>query len=133
LGSPTRGGLAGDRQRIEYDEDRRDRCLVEIVKAIGLWHRTGDVKIQLLPRQFVDEVRPLLQQPGFRCSYNLIEGNNEVWDKEAKIVPITGGLFMSLKNVPLDALVQVQVAAQGNSWRSDFEPIEQLRIHLSKD
>jgi hypothetical protein len=133
VGVTDQGGLAGDRQRIGYDEQKRDRCLVEIVKAIGLWHRTGDVKIQLLPRQFVDEIRPLLQQPGFRCSYNLIEGNNEVWDKEAKVVPITGGLFMSLKDVSLDALIQVQVAAQGISWRSDFEPIEQLRIHLSKD
>lgn len=133
VGVAGQGGIAGDRQRIEYDEKNRDRCLVELAKAIGQWHRIASVQLQLLPRQFVDEIRPLLRRPGFRCIYNLIEDNNESWNNEANVIPITGGLFINLKDVPRKALVQVHVEAQGKSWRSDFESIEQLRIHLQED
>lgn len=133
VGVTGQGGMAGDRQRIEYDKKNRDRCLVELVKAIGQWHRIASVQLQLLPRQFVDEIRPLLRRPGFRCTYNLIEGNNEISDNEANIFPVTGGLFINLKDVSRKALVQVHVEASGKSWTSDFEPIEQFRIHLVED
>ncbi len=133
VGVADQGGIAGDRQRIKYDEKFRDECLVELVKAIGQWHRISTVDLQLLPKKFVDEVRPLLRHAGFRCTYSLIEGNKENWDIQANIRPITGGLFMKLKDVSRQALVQIHVEAEGKSWTSDFEPIEQLRIHLYED
>jgi len=49
VGVTGQGGMAGDRQRIEYDKKNRDRCLVELVKAIGQWHRIASVQLQLLP------------------------------------------------------------------------------------
>lgn len=133
IGVTDQGGIAEDRQRIEFDEKNRDQCLVEFVKAMGQWHRSGPAELQLIPQKFVDVIRPLLKRPGFRCTYNLIVGNNEIEGKEANIKPITGGLFMKLQDVPRGALVQVHVEAQGKSWTSDFEPIKLLRVHLNED
>jgi hypothetical protein len=38
-GVSAQRGLAGDRQPIVYEEAMRDRCLVEVAKAVGAWCR----------------------------------------------------------------------------------------------
>ena len=85
-----------------------------------------------MPEEFVNEVRPLLQRPGFRCFYSLLEGNRET-QGEAAVRPITGGLFVRLEGIARDALIQVNVQAEGFSWSSDFEPVNSVRIPLRKD
>jgi hypothetical protein len=132
VGITDQGGIAGERQRIPYDDKHRDMVLIELVKAIGLWHRIVTVEMQLLPRQFVDEVRQLLDHSSFHCTYNLWEGRNEQKDIKAEIKPKIGGLFIILKDIPLKAYVQVRVVVRDSIWESDFEQIEQQRIQLNK-
>jgi len=131
-GVDEQGGIAGDRQRIEYEENHRDKCLVEIAKTIGRWQRISDINIKLLPQEFVDNLRPLLRRPEFRCSYNLIDGRTEQFNTNADVRPITGGLFVKIKNVSKEALVQINIRTGEDSWTSDFEPVEQYRINLYK-
>jgi hypothetical protein len=133
IGVNDQGGIAGDRQRIEYDENQRDKCLVEIAKAVGRWQHKTNVNIKLLPQEFVDNVRPLVKRPEFKCTYNLIDGRTERFDVTADVRPITGGLFVNLKNVSKEALVQINISTQDNSWTSDFEPVEQYKINLYKE
>ena len=76
-GVDEQGGLPGDRQWISYSEAGRDKLLVELAKTLGDWVRAVNVNLQLLPPEFVDEIRPLLRAPGFRCTYTLLEGSRE--------------------------------------------------------
>jgi hypothetical protein len=127
------GGVAGNRQVITYDEKQRENCIVEVTKAIGKWCQGVAVTMQLHPEEFVDEVRPLLRRPGFRCEYTLLEGSRTIGRQVADVLPIKGGLFINVRGVPRQALVQVNVVGDGISWTSDFETTDSINIHLKRD
>lgn len=129
-GVDDQGGIAGDRQRIVYDENERDKCLVEIVKTIGKWHSASAVSMQLLPETFVEEIFPFLKKPGLTCTYQLLLDGEIGEEKTTTIVPIKGGLFVNAKNVPRQALIQVRVEYQGKTWISSFESTDSIGIRL---
>jgi hypothetical protein len=70
----NQGGMLGGRARIAYDEQHRDRCLVDLAEAIGGWHRLPKAfEIELMPEDFAKEVRPLLlRDAGLRCRYHVL-------------------------------------------------------------
>jgi len=123
-------GLDGDRQRIAYDEAKRDECLVEIVKTIGRWHQTVLVDLQLLPQKFIDDVRPLLRNPRLKCEYMLMEKGRESGPHKATIQPIKGGLFLTAANVPREAMIRVFVEVDEKNWSSDYESVSSIGIKL---
>lgn len=90
-GVSDQGGIAGNRQRIPYSETERDKLLVELAATVGNWVRTVDVTLRLLPPEVVEEFRPLLGAPGFRCTYTVLEGNRESAPKETLVRPIKVG------------------------------------------
>jgi hypothetical protein len=127
------GGIAGDRQRIDYDEAKRDQCVVELATTLGRWWRGSARRLRLLPADFVNEVRPLLRQPGFRCTSEVLEGNRNRGKFESELLPITGGLFATVKSLPRAALVRIRIEAGGKAWTSDFESTDSLSIHLKPE
>jgi hypothetical protein len=134
LGVNEQGGIAGDRQRITYNENERDKCLVEIVKTLGKWHSSETVDLQLLPEEFVQNIRPLLRNPGLRCTYKTLNSNGDPsGELPASILPITGGLFVRAKNVPRQSLIQIRVECSGKSWSSNFEKTDSLGIRLQQE
>jgi len=134
IGVDEQGGIAGDRQRIIYNETERDKCLVEIVKTIGNWHSSATVEMQLLPDKWVRTVRPLLRNPGLRCTYQILEQSGVMSEEiPGTILPITGGLFVHAKNVPRMSLIRIRVEYSGKSWSSSFENIDSLGIHLKQE
>jgi hypothetical protein len=132
-GVDEQGGIAGDRQRIPYTESQRDRCLVELVKAIGGWHRERSVQLKLLPEDFTQAAFPLLRNPRLRCSYRLLVDGDESDEFPTRILPITGGLFLRARGVPPEALIQVHIECDGRSWTSSYESIDSLSIALRED
>ena len=127
------GGMHGDRQRISYDEKERDKCLLELVKAIGAWCRSTTARLKLLPESFVTELRPILQGPSINCTYKFLLGSRVSEDFPARILPLAGGLAVDVKNIPDgQVFVQIQVQAQDTTWTSDFEPIDLLSVHMQR-
>ena len=134
IGVDEQGGIAGDRQRIMYNESERDKCLVEIVKTLGNWHSSDTIELKLLPNECIQAVRPLLRDPGLRCTYQVLERNGMMGEAiPAQILPITGGLFVRAKNVPPMSYIQIRIEGAGKSWSSEFENVESLGIHLHED
>lgn len=130
-GVDPQGGLAQHLQRIEYTEGARDKCLVDIVKAIGDWHKTEDVRIQLLPDGLANtDLRPLLKDQGLTCKYVVRVGNFEDGPFDAEIKPIKGGLFINAPSVPKDALIQINITYGNRVWSSDYESTDSYGIHL---
>jgi hypothetical protein len=133
-GVDEQGGIAGDRQRIIYNEAERDKCLVEIVKTLGNWHVSQTIELKLLPAECIQAVRPLLRNPALRCTYQILERNGNMSEATpAQILPITGGLFIRAKNVPPLSYIQIRVECAGKSWSSEFENVESLGIHLHEE
>jgi hypothetical protein len=133
-GVDEQGGIVGDRQRIIYNENEREKCLVEIVKILGKWHSTDTVRLQLLPDECVQAIRPLLRNPGLRCTYKILDNDGELGEEiPATILPITGGLFVHAKNVPRLSLIQLRVECSDKSWTSNFENTDSLSIPLHEE
>lgn len=127
------GGIAGDRQRIEYDESQRDRCLVELAKALGHWHRNRRVQLQLLPQDIALKIMPLSRNGGLRCTYQILEGFEESEEVETKLLPIKGGLFVSTGDVSRGALVRIKVQFGTTIWLSNYESPEAVGIALREE
>lgn len=132
-GVDDQGGLLGDRQWMPYREEERDKLLVELAQAIGDWSRSVSVTLQLLPPAFVDEIRPLLRAPGFRCTYTLLEGSHESEPERVQVRPIKGGLFIQVKGISPQSLIQVSIEGNGMRWSSDFESPDAIGINLKRE
>lgn len=132
-GVGDQGGLAGDRQRVSYEEEKRDECIVELVKTLGNWHLTNSVTLQLLPEDCVEQILPLLNNQRLRCSYRILEDGEEGEAVSTTIRRIKGGLFVQARNVPRQALIQLNVEFDGRVWSSDFESTDSLSIRLRQD
>lgn len=133
-GVDEQGGIAGDRQRIIYTENERDKCLVEIVKTIGNWHLSNTIELKLMPDECIQAVRPLLKNPNLRCTYKILSRNGIMGEEiPTQILPITGGLFLRAKNVPPRSYIQIRIECAGKSWSSEFENIESVAVHVHED
>jgi hypothetical protein len=125
-------GMIGDRQPIIYEEGKRDECIVEIVKTLGAWHETNHMTFQLLPEECADQIKPLVGDQSLWCIYTVLDGGEEGQEQRERIRPIKGGLFVTARNVPREALIQLRIEGAGQSWRSDFESTDSLGIRLRK-
>ena len=133
-GVDPQGGLHQDLHRINYDEQARDKCLVEIVKAVGSWHRTGPLRMRLLPKELVEVLRPLKDKAGLSCEYTVRVGNYDYPSEQTDILGITGGLFIDTTNVPREpiTLIRIHIAYGDQAWSSDYEPIDSYSVVLEQ-
>ena len=131
LGVLPQGGLYMDLERIDYDPEHRDQCLVKIVKAVGSWHKTASVRIQLLPKGWAyDDLRPYLKQ--LKCSYVVKTLNYQAAPEPVQIDPIKGGLFINMPRVSSETTIKVIIEYGDRIWESDFESIDAFGIHLNR-
>ena len=130
---PQSGMLAGI-QRIQYCEEQRDRCLVQIAQAISLIKEKVECRVfRLEPTEFVSLFRALLKKPGLRCSYRIMRRNTEYDFQAAAISPVAGGLQLSVEGLRATDLIQVCVAYGDESWTSDYESVDSIRLRLAKE
>lgn len=128
-------GVAGkDRQVIRYKEGARDRCLVEIVKTIGRWHKRNHVTLTLLPDECVQQLGPKVKNnPNLRCYYKFLVGFEESEEVKTKSIYTTkGGIMVQIKDVPREAKIQLKVECDGETWLSNYESADSYGIYLEK-
>src|ERR1017187_7927848 len=102
---PQSGMLAGI-QRIQYCEEERDRCLIQIAQAISQIREKIEHRIfRLEPTEFTSLFRALLKKPGLRCSYRVMRRNTESDFCDAAISPVAGGLQMSIDGLRATDLI----------------------------
>ena len=122
--------MSADMVHIEYDPQNREVCLAQLVPLLASWRSQMPVMVKLLPQTFVDAIRPLIGSQGYPCTYSYMDGAKVSKDQEGKIHRISGGLFMFVQGVPLDAPVVVTVVANGREWKSDFESIRFPSVNM---
>jgi hypothetical protein len=125
-------------QRIIYDEQRRDRCLVEIAQAIGRWHRQrSGVQFLLMPEDFSREMAPLLRNRDLRCIYRVLGKNDtdEGPEQSATIRQLPGSqICVRTGAVPEDASIMVEVWMGQTRllWGSAWQPVSSRTIYLER-
>ncbi len=129
-GVEQQGGLTQADQRIEYDENARDKCLVAIAQAVGVWQSSNLIRVQLLPEGIREDLRPLLSDEGLSCKYRIKSGNFTDADVPIKIERIKGGLFIDIPQLKADELIQISVRYGNRVWSSDYESLNSYGIHL---
>jgi hypothetical protein len=128
-GVPIEPGITGrDRQYLTYTEAARVDCVVNIVKALGRWHRRGIRRFQLVPDS---AIRPHLSKQYFRCRYRVMEGYDESPLRDVPVQRIQGGLFISAPDLSRDSMVQVEIVTDNAVISSDYTPIDAIAIQLN--
>jgi hypothetical protein len=128
-------GILGNIARITYNPAERDRCLLEIIKAISRWRgKEKSYELYLMPESFSQTIRPRLRDANLRCVYRVLEADKLDPEpaKETPIRPITGGLAIRTAPIPSDALIQVEIW-NGRAellWNSDWQPVDSRMVHL---
>jgi hypothetical protein len=131
----TQTGLAGDRQRIDFDLDDKGRLMVELAKLLATWRRNMKPRrFFLLPKDIVQDARPFINAGNLKCYYQFMNGSKASPKYETKPFRYGQGLCVDIYNVPAEeALVQVCVEGPAFSWSSDYESVQLLSINLQKD
>lgn len=129
-GVDNQGGLTENNQRIEYDEARRDECLVKIVQAVGALTSGDLVRVQLLPQGIYEDLLPLLDDGALSCQYTIRVGNFESQPVAVGIDPIKGGLFVGVSKAERDALFRIKIRYGNRLWLSDYQSLDAYKIDL---
>jgi hypothetical protein len=131
-GVDEQGGITHANQRIVYDEAERDKCLVEIVKAVGVWQSGNLVRVQLLPEAIRTDLRLLLRDEGLVCKYRVRSGNFTDAYVETEIEKIGNGLFVHIPQPKSDELVQISIKHGSRVWESSYESLNSYGIGLEE-
>jgi hypothetical protein len=132
LGAEPQAGMQQGLQRIDYDEKNRELCLIIIGEALGTLRFNTMAEVQLrLPAQALEDIGPLAKESGqLSCHYTYKDGPYKSSPYPAEVEVIKGGLFITIRDVPLDALIQVRLQAAGKTWSSDYDSVKPS-IYLS--
>jgi hypothetical protein len=128
--------LSYGRQFIEYDDKKRERCLVEIVQTVARWAKElSTIQILLLPSDFQTAVRKHLDKElGVQCTYAVMHYGklSPEAEQSAKVLPLAGNLAIQIPVVPPDSLIRVRVAAAGATWTCDYTSVDKRIVTLEK-
>jgi len=131
-GVDPQAGMPGDRQYVEYDRKARGKCLVDLARTVGNWSRGVPVNLKLVPQKIYKEILPHLTPPNYECTYVVWHQGRESPEQEAKIRPVSGGLFVNASRLPPQALIQIHVKVGDKRWSSEFSPIDSVDIRLKR-
>lgn len=127
-------GLRDGIGRLHFDIAAKELLLVELAQVLQRWRRElSRVRLQLLPADIQRKIVPIYRDPGFECVYRAMIEAEESEPIKVRPIPLKGGLFIELKDVPLDAAVQVEISFDGRKLTSGFEAIDAPGITLQGD
>jgi hypothetical protein len=131
----TQGGIVGDRQRIDFDEENKAKLLVDLAKVLSAWRRKlKPRRLFLLPKEIVQDARPHISAGTLKCSYQFMNGSKQSQVYHTKPFRFGQGLCVDVYNVPSeDTLVQLTIQGPQFTWSSDYESVQLLSINLQKD
>lgn len=129
------GGIAGNRQRLEFSTDNKAKLMLELAKILAAWRKKlKPRRLFLLPRDIVQDTRPYINKEPLKCTYQFMHGTQESELFYARPFRYGQGLCVDIYNVPSeDALVQVTITGPQFEWSSDYESVQLLSINLQRN
>lgn len=135
LGVDEQGGIAGDRQRLEFDPGDKAKLMVDLARILSKWRRNlKPRRLVLMPRDIVQDARRFISTDDLKCTYQFMTGSRESEVFTAKPFRFGQGLCVDIYNVPSEeSLVQVTITGPQFEWSSDYESVQLLSINLQKN
>jgi hypothetical protein len=127
------GGMVAalNAQHIAYREAERAACLLAVAEAVGKFRSQAAVTtVRLGPKEVVDQVRQLLDDPAFTCRCRILRGRTELPPQDVPVLPVKGTILVKLRGIQEGDLVRLAVSAGGRTWRSDYESVDTVDIRL---
>jgi hypothetical protein len=140
VGVEPQGGIAGDRARIDYDEEHRFETMVQLTGTLVRWHQQfrrvhviplkqemrGGVVVEVGP----DWLKSQLNQRGFQCRYRVLEGRAPDEFRGVELHAIEGRVYFYASGLAVGARLQLEIVAEGHVYRSDFESIDAINLTM---
>jgi hypothetical protein len=118
-------------QQIEYSDQNRAKCLVEVAQAVGRFQdQIRITTVRLGPDAASEIIATLVHDPSFRCQCQMFRRGRELPPEPLPVLPIKGALFVRLKGVARDDLVRITIFARQRVWRSSYESVDTVDIRL---
>ena len=120
-------------QRIDYRENDRATCLIEIAQALRRFHDLTNVTlIRLGPPSAVEQIGNLLDDRTFICSCHSLRGAVQLPMRQTAVFPIQGGLFVQLRGLGKGELIRITISARGRVWRSDYKSVDTVDVRVKE-
>jgi hypothetical protein len=129
------GGIleAAGTQHIVYSEADRAGCLVKIAQALNSFReRTIVTMVRLGPASVIEQITALIQDGTFVCTCETLRGSRQTLPRRVPVFPMRGGLFVQLRGVARDEMVQISISAVGRTWRSSYEWVDTVDIQVKE-
>jgi len=120
-------GIVGDRQRILLRQGDRLACVAELATVVSGWCMR---KLQLVfAPQREAEIRSFVRNPQFEVSYRIRRRGVDSAHRRGRLERITGGLYMQVRGLPDDALIEIEGVLNGQVvFSSDWEAVDAVQI-----
>jgi hypothetical protein len=127
------GGMVSalNAQHILYRETERAECMLAVAEAVAKFrNQTAVTTVRLGPKEIVEQIRPLLDDPTFSCRCRMLRGRTELPVQDVPVLPVKGTMLVKLRGVQEADLVRLVISAGGRTWRSDYESVDTVDIKL---
>jgi hypothetical protein len=113
--------INNERQYLIFPTDDRLACLRDLAKVISRW-TVMSVKLNLMPVEFISDIRTRLQNKKYRCKYTITRRGEVLYERDNTRISREGaGLCIYVNDLPAeiftfpDAQIEVEVEA-GDKW-----------------
>jgi hypothetical protein len=136
-------GIAGDRVRITYTENNESDVLLQLAGTFARWHRHAR-RVHVVPLKHVwrdgeisqigpDWLRNRVKQLGFRCQYQVLDGDYLSELRDAELQSIEGRVYFTATQLTSGARLRVRITTNAGVFVSDFENVDDVSLRVSLD
>jgi hypothetical protein len=125
--------LDDERQHVVVEPGDVGSAMLACAKAVGRWKGLM-FKLQLLPEEFVKNLRIRVVNDQYKCEYTLRENGKEIATGVAKIVREGKGLFVYLHDLPIpkaNAYLELMVDG-GDRWFCPGVQLSALEVTMER-
>jgi hypothetical protein len=131
----------GDRPYLKYDERDRVGLLIQLTRTFARWHRTmRRVHVMPLKQEWRDGrsfevgtewLRDQLNQPGFRCQYQVLDGDYPSDFRDVELQSIEGRFYFTATQLENGARLRLHITTADGVFKSDFENVDDINLRMS--
>jgi hypothetical protein len=136
-------GIAGDRVRINYNENNKSDVLLQLIATLARWHRETR-RVHVVPLKHVfrdghlsevggDWLRTRRKQLGFRCQYQVLDGDYPSELRDVQLQSIEGRLYFTATQLASGARLRLRITTNEGIFVSDFENVDDVNLRIPLD
>lgn len=140
-GVDPQDGIAGDRVRIKFEGTDRLEVLLQLTGTLARWHRQMR-RVHLIPQKSIvrdgqlmevgaEWLRGQMNRPGFRCQYQILDGDYESSPVDAEVRSIEGRLYLSAGHLSSGSRLRLHITTSEGVFVSGFENVDDVNLPIA--